>query len=609
MGVKNMTRAPKIIESLLLSSRKTWFIIVTKCKVQHKETTKIVLDVHFDNQVLRLASVNCEAEILLKIVLQKKIDLASATASVDISQIPTKIARIGESHQYFACILRNHGDEGLRLIEDFEVIRDLDGEKCYLEIKECPLKYEMFRRPTLVFKRELSFVNSKDYDGSTNHDIFMHRCILKSDQELRISARLNWTLGLNNWKKADFLLKSDPKLGGVLMYNTSSSGKITSHQEESSQIGFFILSECDIHFRLPKHSKKTSTYQIIFKPNQTSKPNHDYLSINKEQTLKAIALESRSDFVTWMSALRLAKYGGDELSLAYKNCLMPPAPSIGGLAGEKNCSLASNNFFPAADASAKAQSSFKTKAIMDLHKVKGLNQILKLKTKTSNIQTRTRESSLSWSESISSLSQINSSRTSQLSLMNSDSDCSSTNSSSFMLKKPKQFSAMLSDVPHDSETEFGADPYEIEDDLEEEPDFVPIDMSAKGGCEIITDPNLIRQIETESAFKSKFRSIKSVPFSEPWFTKKSKLQVEQLLYNNFHVDGYFLVNPDYSKENNSVVALYLSVMCSDVLHQFKIVQVKSDARYFIVNIFCPCDFCRLFVKFLFCFANLSYKKL
>ena len=69
----------------------------------------------------------------------------------------------------------------------------------------------------------------------------------------------------------------------------------------------------------------------------------------------------------------------------------------------------------------------------------GLNQILKLKTKTSNIQTRTRESSLSWSESISSLSQINSSRTSQLSLMNSDSDCSSTNSSSFMLKKPKQF--------------------------------------------------------------------------------------------------------------------------------------------------------------------------
>ena len=58
----------------------------------------------------------------------------------------------------------------------------------------------------------------------------------------------------------------------------------------------------------------------------------DYLSINKPQTLKAIALESRSDFVAWMSALRLAKYGGEELSLAYNNCLMPPAaPSLGNI--------------------------------------------------------------------------------------------------------------------------------------------------------------------------------------------------------------------------------------------------------------------------------------
>ena len=116
----------------------------------------------------------------------------------------------------------------LRLIEDFEVIRDLDGEKCYLEIKECPLKYEMFRRPTLIFKRENSSVNCKNYDSSTNHDLCIHQCILKSaDQELRISARLNWTLGMSSWKKADFLLKSDPKLGGVLLYSTALSGKNT----------------------------------------------------------------------------------------------------------------------------------------------------------------------------------------------------------------------------------------------------------------------------------------------------------------------------------------------------------------------------------------------
>jgi len=534
-----------------------------------------MLDIHFDNQVLRLASVNCEAEILLKNVLQKKSDSLNLTSTTHHKLQPTKI---GETHQYFACILRYHGDEALRLIEDFEVIQDLDGEKCYLEIKECPLKYEMFRRPTMVFKRELSFVNCKNYDSSTNHDLFMHRCILKqSGQELRISARLNCTLGLNNWKKADFLLKSDPKLGGVLMYSTTSSGKIMSHQEEVSQIGYFIfviLSECEIHFRLPK-SKRQSTYQIIFKPNLTTKPNYDYLSINKPQTLKAIALESRSDFVAWMSALRLAKYGGEELSLAYNNCLMPPAaPSL----GEKSYSLASNNFLPACNATTpsavatvsqnggKTQSSFKTKAIMDLHKVKGLIQIQKLKTKS-----RTRESSLSWSESISSLSQINSNRTSQLSLMtNSDSDASST-SSTFMIKKPKQFCAMLSDVPHDSEADIVSEPYDNINDCEEEPDFVPIDMSAKGGCEIITDPNLIRQIDEDAAFKSRFRSIKCVPFNEPWFTKKSRPEVEHLLFNNFHVDGYFLVNPDYSKDN-SVLALYLNVMFGDAIHQFKIIQ-------------------------------------
>ena len=79
-------------------------------------------------------------------------------------------------------------------------------------------------------------------------------------------------------------------------------------------------------------------------------------------------------------------------------------------------------------------------------------------------------------------------------------------------------------------------------------------------------------IDEDAAFKSRFRSIKCVPFNEPWFTKKSKPEVEHLLFNNFHVDGYFLVNPDYSKDN-SVLALYLNVMFGDALHQFKIIQV------------------------------------
>ena len=42
----------------------------------------------------------------------------------------------------------------------------------------------------------------------------------------------------------------------------------------------------------------------------------EYLSINKGQTVKAVALDSRSDFVAWLSAIRLAKFGTD-LSLAY----------------------------------------------------------------------------------------------------------------------------------------------------------------------------------------------------------------------------------------------------------------------------------------------------
>ena len=34
--------------------------------------------------------------------------------------------------------------------------------------------------------------------------------------------------------------------------------------------------------------------------------------------MKAIAIDSRSDFVAWFSALRLAKFGQDLLSLAYQ---------------------------------------------------------------------------------------------------------------------------------------------------------------------------------------------------------------------------------------------------------------------------------------------------
>ena len=60
-----------------------------------------------------------------------------------------------------------------RIIEDFEVIRPLeDDNKYHLEIRQCPFKYEMFRRPSLVFKRDTSHVNTKDY-SSDNHDYYV----------------------------------------------------------------------------------------------------------------------------------------------------------------------------------------------------------------------------------------------------------------------------------------------------------------------------------------------------------------------------------------------------------------------------------------------------
>lgn len=46
--------------------------------------------------------------------------------------------------------------------------------------------------------------------------------------------------------------------------------------------------------------------------------NYDYLSINKEQSLKAILMDSRTEFLAWFSALRWAKSNHD-LTVAFHN--------------------------------------------------------------------------------------------------------------------------------------------------------------------------------------------------------------------------------------------------------------------------------------------------
>lgn len=237
-----------------------------------------MLDVHFDNQVLRLASANCECGLLIKTILGKAYAL-----------------------QYFACIL-NHPTHGCRLIEDFQTIQDIidDHEEYYLEIKECPFKYEMFRRPTLIFGSEFTTILNKD---QANFQANLQGCLRSNSQDLRLKSRLHYALGQQTCKKADFLLKTDAKLGGVLMYNSSSSkavAMIYGHDfqetfigslfqnasnaasasgdiQTESQIGYFIfviLSEYDLHYVLPKPSSKKLTFQIIFKPKANNKSSY-----------------------------------------------------------------------------------------------------------------------------------------------------------------------------------------------------------------------------------------------------------------------------------------------------------------------------------------------
>ena len=58
----------------------------------------IQVDVHFDNQVLRLTSGNCEAKSLLENIFQNETVIKS-----------DKFKKVQNGHQNFACILRYDG--------------------------------------------------------------------------------------------------------------------------------------------------------------------------------------------------------------------------------------------------------------------------------------------------------------------------------------------------------------------------------------------------------------------------------------------------------------------------------------------------------------------
>ena len=89
----------------------------------------------------------------------------------------------------------------------------------------------------LLFPKHLAYIKSQDY-SIINHESLIEDYLknistsqLKNNQDLRLRSRLAWTFLTKRdnlrWQYADFLLKTDPKLGGVLMYNTTSS-KVSS---------------------------------------------------------------------------------------------------------------------------------------------------------------------------------------------------------------------------------------------------------------------------------------------------------------------------------------------------------------------------------------------
>jgi hypothetical protein len=124
-----------------------------------------MVDVHFDNQILRLTSIRCDGQTLIKTVLK-----THGGICLDLEKHKKTIF-----HHHFACLLKNSNSNHERLIEDFEyldAILDGSSKSSYIQIVECPLKYEFFRRPQIILKRGVAFQAGKDY-SLNNHDNFI----------------------------------------------------------------------------------------------------------------------------------------------------------------------------------------------------------------------------------------------------------------------------------------------------------------------------------------------------------------------------------------------------------------------------------------------------
>ena len=77
------------------------------------------------------------------------------------------------------------------------------------------------------------------------------------------------------------------------------------------------------------------------------------------------------------------------------------------------------------------------------------------------------------------------------------------------------------------------------------------------------------------------RNMKGLSLFEPWFAKKCLYEVSCLLLNHYHINGYFLVRPEFQGDK---VFLTLSVVYNEDIRHYRIIQV-SRVHFFINSIF------------------------
>lgn len=525
-----------------------------------------MVDVLFGDRCIRLSTSGCQTEKLTGLSLVAAV-LCSPQGEAKERENDDRLW-----HKNFACFVSAKDGSHERIVEDHEPLQSFlpDGNSYYIKVEECPVKYELLRRPELMFRKATcKFIH--EYYSAVRHDemvqaFFRYKTCLDYREvfgkELRVNQTLHWqssqpsqmfslTSSAQKWKEGSFLLKADDKLGGVLMYSLQHNKfKCDNGSGVPSSIHYFIfaiLIECDIFYCVKKPDKesknvnKKTFFFIIFKPKADSSDHgiSDYLSINKKGSVKYIRMDNRNDFNCWLSAIRLAKHGEALRTSFNKTNIKDNLPVV---IDDHPASLPVS-----VTETAGASPSFGS----FLSRLRGN-------------KSRWQGSSSSWSESLSSSPHM--SQSSRWSLLSSASGQSNTSSTPNATKKTKP-------VASDSGTDCPNEEKPMEDD---EPIFVPIDRSS-GEPTIVTDPKLIKQIKEEESYKNVYRRYAKHTINlvgHPWFTTKTKFEVDALLTRTHVIDGYFVVrNSEYRDTREPLADTFtISVVFEDTVQHFRIIQ-------------------------------------